>query len=234
MILAFYTELLSSTASLNLCHLFCYWSSSHSRKISWMWKTEKYPLPINSRGEVSNRHSVRSYTMQTIKETCLPFQMMYNTLVYHFYLSKHTHSYTTGYFFFQSKMILFNNNRKVAIWSESSLCAHWVAKVPMLLHAGSEDWSDWADAQTDQSLRWVQSHIVGFVMKRLKLLFSGILVLTFQDIDTFALHIEETPLVQRIFRKIIFVLNHENISEPHHEKTCLRGKIQTSLLSYRD
>ena len=28
-------------------------------------------------------------------------------------------------------------------------------------------WSDWADAQADQSLRWVLSHIVGFVMSRL-------------------------------------------------------------------
>ena len=30
------------------------------------------------------------------------------------------------------------------VWSESSLCAQWVAKNPSLLHADSEDWSDWA------------------------------------------------------------------------------------------
>ena len=39
--------------------------------------------------------------------------------------------------------------------SESLLCAQWVAKDPSFLHADSEDWSDWADAQADPSLRWV-------------------------------------------------------------------------------
>ena len=38
------------------------------------------------------------------------------------------------------------------VWSESSLCAQWVAKDPSFLHADSEDWSDWADAQADLSL----------------------------------------------------------------------------------
>ena len=40
------------------------------------------------------------------------------------------------------------------VWSESSLCTQWVAKGPSFLHADSEDWSDWADAQADPSLRW--------------------------------------------------------------------------------
>ena len=31
------------------------------------------------------------------------------------------------------------------IWSESSLCAQWVAKDPSFLHADREDWSDWAE-----------------------------------------------------------------------------------------
>ena len=54
------------------------------------------------------------------------------------------------------------------VWSESSLCAYWVAKHPSFLHADSEDSdSDWADAQADLSLRWAHSHIVGFVMLRL-------------------------------------------------------------------
>ena len=52
--------------------------------------------------------------------------------------------------------------------SESSLCAQWVAKDPSFVHADNEDWSDWADAQADLSLRWAHSHIVGFVMSRLK------------------------------------------------------------------
>ena len=38
-----------------------------------------------------------------------------------------------------------------------SLCAQWVAKGPRFLHADTEDWSDWADAQADLSLHW--SHI---------------------------------------------------------------------------
>ena len=38
-----------------------------------------------------------------------------------------------------------------------SLAVHWTH---------SEDWSDWADAQADLSLRW-RSHFVGFVMSRL-------------------------------------------------------------------
>ena len=33
-----------------------------------------------------------------------------------------------------------------AVWSEYSLCAKWVVKDSMLLHADSEDWSDWTDA----------------------------------------------------------------------------------------
>ena len=40
------------------------------------------------------------------------------------------------------------------VWSESSLCAQWVAKNPSFLHVDSEDWSDWADAEADLSLRW--------------------------------------------------------------------------------
>ena len=58
------------------------------------------------------------------------------------------------------------------VWTESSLCAQWVAKDPSFLHADSEDWSDWADAQADLSPRWAHNHFVGFVMSRLKL-FTG-------------------------------------------------------------
>ena len=53
------------------------------------------------------------------------------------------------------------------VWSESSLCAQWVAKDPSFLHADSEDWSDWAEAQADLSLRWAHSHFISFVMSRL-------------------------------------------------------------------
>ena len=53
------------------------------------------------------------------------------------------------------------------VWSESSLCAQWVAKDPRFLHADSEDWSDIADAQAGLSVRWAHSNIVGFVLRRL-------------------------------------------------------------------
>ena len=53
------------------------------------------------------------------------------------------------------------------VWSESSLCT-W-RKLGSLAtnweHSG--DWSDWADAQADLSLRWAHSHFVGFVMRRI-------------------------------------------------------------------
>ena len=54
------------------------------------------------------------------------------------------------------------------VWSESSLCAQWVAKDPIFLHADSED-SD----QTGRMLRWTHSHFVGFVMSRLICLFGN-------------------------------------------------------------
>ena len=60
------------------------------------------------------------------------------------------------------------------VWSESSLCALWVAKDPSFLHADSEDWSDWADAKADLSLRWAHSQFVGFVISRLIVLESQI------------------------------------------------------------
>ena len=35
------------------------------------------------------------------------------------------------------------------VWSDSSLCAQW-----SILHADSEDWSNWTNAQADLILRW--------------------------------------------------------------------------------
>ena len=48
------------------------------------------------------------------------------------------------------------------VWSESSLCAQWVAKDPSFLHADCED--------SDQTGR--PTHFVGFVMSRLILRFT--------------------------------------------------------------
>ena len=41
----------------------------------------------------------------------------------------------------------------------------WALTYPM--SAQWRLWSDWADAQADLSLRWVHTHFVGFVMRRL-------------------------------------------------------------------
>ena len=46
------------------------------------------------------------------------------------------------------------------VWSESSLCAQWVAQHQKFLHADSEDWSE--------SPLGAQIIFVGFVMRRLK------------------------------------------------------------------
>ena len=46
------------------------------------------------------------------------------------------------------------------VWSESSLCAQWVAEDQAVFMRT-------ADAQADLSLRWAHSHFVGFVMSRL-------------------------------------------------------------------
>ena len=47
---------------------------------------------------------------------------------------------------------------------------HWVLSYP--LSALQRLWSDWADAQADLSLRWAQSHFVGFGIRRLICLFT--------------------------------------------------------------
>ena len=54
----------------------------------------------------------------------------------------------------------------IRVFAVSSL----VAKDPSFLHADSEDWWDWADAQANLSLRWMHSHLVGFVLSWLKCL----------------------------------------------------------------
>ena len=54
------------------------------------------------------------------------------------------------------------------VWSVSSLAA-WRKLGSLATHwVQSKDWSDWADAQADLSLRCAHSHFVGFVMRRLK------------------------------------------------------------------
>ena len=53
------------------------------------------------------------------------------------------------------------------VWSESSLKKAWVLSDPLSAQRRLwSDWasSDWADAQSDLSLRWAHTHFVGFVM----------------------------------------------------------------------
>ena len=50
------------------------------------------------------------------------------------------------------------------VWSESALCAQWVAKDPSFLHADSTDadQTGWMDDQGDLSLRWVHRSFCWF------------------------------------------------------------------------
>ena len=59
------------------------------------------------------------------------------------------------------------------VWSESSLCSQWVACPKVSSCEQRRLWSDWADAHADLSLRWVHSHFVSFVMRRLILWLSS-------------------------------------------------------------
>ena len=98
------------------------------------------------------------------------------------------------------------------VWSESSMCAEWVAKSPRFLYADSED--------SDQTGR----------MPRLIWVFAGrtvsLLVLSCRSSCIFI------PLVILCMLTVGPV-----IFEPRHEKTCLQGlrpgKTRTGLLSYR-
>ena len=58
------------------------------------------------------------------------------------------------------------------VWSESSLSAHWVAKIPRFLHADSED-SDQTERMPSliRVFAWCTDHFVGFVMLWLFLIF---------------------------------------------------------------
>ena len=53
------------------------------------------------------------------------------------------------------------------VWSESSLSAWRKLGSLATYWVHSEDWSDWADAQADMSLRGRTCHFFGFVMRQL-------------------------------------------------------------------
>ena len=53
------------------------------------------------------------------------------------------------------------------VWSESSLCAYWVANDPSFLHADSEDSDQTGRMPRLIWVRWTHTNFVGFVMSRL-------------------------------------------------------------------
>ena len=69
--------------------------------------------------------------------------------------------------------------RRCPGWSESSLCTQWVAKDPRFLHADGEDWSDWADAQADLSLRWTHRSFCWFCHAAAQIFLYCVVVLSF-------------------------------------------------------
>ena len=63
------------------------------------------------------------------------------------------------------------------VWSESSLCTQWVAKDPSFLHAESEDWSVWVDAQADLSLCWAHMPFYWFCRETAQLLMCSLVII---------------------------------------------------------
>ena len=107
------------------------------------------------------------------------------------------------------------------VWSESSLCAQWVPKDPSFLHADSEDWSDWADAQADLSLRWAHNHTVGFVMRRLIFISfqTGKIQVTSQQMHLFQVY-------------YIWTSSRENLSLRYSDQVRLKPACSATETSY--
>ena len=92
------------------------------------------------------------------------------------------------------------------VWSESSLCPQWVAKDPSFLHADSKDWSDWADAQADLSLRWEHMPFCWF----------------YHEAAQMSMHLPVTILVQA---QLYVVEPTENFVQESFKHTCLLYSI---------
>ena len=96
-----------------------------------------------------------------------------------FYIHELAHDKTNKMTGVPNKTRISVGNRQV--WTESWLCALWVPKEPNHLHADSEDWLGWVDAQTDLSLRCMDMPTVNFVMLLLKYLISTTNIMTAKD-----------------------------------------------------
>ena len=92
----------------------------------------------------------------------------------------------------------------------------WVRSYPM--SAQRRLWSDWADAQTDLSLRWAHSHFVGFVCR-------GSFLSSLYDFVWFVVP------SQRAFSPTLCHNGLVTTFEPRHDKTNIRPVWSESSLS---
>ena len=83
------------------------------------------------------------------------------------------------------------------VWSESSLCAQWVAKGPKLSSCGQRGLrSDWADAQADLSLRWAHMPFCWFCHETAQCYFPYFLNrLQLKKLDQFVLETKQNPVI---------------------------------------
>ena len=82
-------------------------------------------------------------------------------------------------------------------------------------------WSDWADSQADLSLRWAQSHFVGFVMRQLKCILN--------DIDS---AVKQTKRLLKIIRGQFSIVLHKNVYYGYSLKSYSILKSTHNICSY--
>ena len=115
------------------------------------------------------------------------------------------------------------------VWSESLLSV-WRKLGPLSIHwMHNEDWSDWADAQADLSLRWAHTHFVGFVMLWLKcflVIYNENQVAVISSCENWILWLIHVlkPLLKTIFIKNISKFIFTHVSRALH---CLLYMYET-------
>ena len=117
-----------------------------------------------------------------------------------------------------------------SVWSESSLSAFkkvWVLSYPL---STSEDWSDWADAQADLSVRKAHTHFVDFVMSwlviKLKHFLYAIKVSSFLILNCFN---AKLYLIRFEVSSALFLLITKNMSGRTTNLTKCPANIQINL-----
>ena len=135
---------------------------SKTLKLSWMWSADRKSF---ARDNVWHTDALPSH-FSMVKLHCLNFRIITAFLGCPFFYLNRLMTKTTKWLVRPAKSQISLGIHPV--WSESSLCAQWVAKGPNFHHADSEDFD-----QTGWMPRliWVfagrTSHFVGFVMMRL-------------------------------------------------------------------